>query len=160
MVYSSMSPQLFEHAPKILSLTLPPSQTKQIPCALLKLEYLHLVDSTPLAHSLKKQGGYTPILPISELACSSRPPNGHDQYGVRRYRAAFDQVGRTTESRKSTRDLQLAWLTAPRKVCILRPTQLIAVSRSIYKRRAILLRQLRFLLDIPKSSANIPMLSV
>src|SRR5579872_3180049 len=64
MVHSSMSPQLFEHAPKILSLTLPPSQTKQIPCALLKLEYLHLADSTPLAHSLKKQGGTPPSFPF------------------------------------------------------------------------------------------------
>src|SRR5580704_9643320 len=64
MVYSSMSPQLFEHAPKIPSLTLPPSLTKQTPSTLPKLEYLHLVDSTPLAHSLKKQGGIPPSFPF------------------------------------------------------------------------------------------------
>jgi hypothetical protein len=64
MVYSSMSPQLFEHTAKIPSLTLPPSLTKQTPSTLPKLEYLHLVDSTPLAHSLKKQGGTPPSFPF------------------------------------------------------------------------------------------------
>jgi hypothetical protein len=59
-----MSPQLFEHIPQILALTPSTSPTKQIPCALPKLEYLHLVDSKPLAHSLKKHRGILPSFPF------------------------------------------------------------------------------------------------
>jgi hypothetical protein len=59
-----MSPQPFEHIPQILALTPSTSPTKQIPCALPKLEYLHLVDSKPLAHSLKKRRGILPSFPF------------------------------------------------------------------------------------------------
>src|ERR1700722_2206433 len=64
MVHFSMSAHLFGRNHQISILTLSASQTKQISCTLPKLEYLQLIDSTPLAHSLKKHGGCTPFFPF------------------------------------------------------------------------------------------------
>ncbi len=64
MVHFSMSAHLFGRNHQISILTPSTSPTKQIPCALPKLEYLHLVDSKPLAHSLKKHRGILPSFPF------------------------------------------------------------------------------------------------
>src|SRR5579871_2498133 len=66
---------------------LPASPTSSTRYTLPFSVYLQPIDSTPLAHSLEKHRGYTPIRPISELI--SNRSAMHSPFGLRRFSAAF-----------------------------------------------------------------------
>jgi hypothetical protein len=162
MVHSPMSPQPFEQNHQFSSQALAPSPTKQIPCALPKLEYLQLIDSKPLAHSSKKHGGIPLFFPFRNSYLSN----------IRKIVAKFSELP------KSSRNNVECGASAPPLTNDTSPpnsqlAQIPTIARSVShsspihphftphsQLRAILSPRPRFHLDIPKSSANIPMLSV
>src|SRR5690348_14532978 len=72
----------------------PASPTSSTACTLPFSVFSQSPDSTRLPHSLEKHRGYTPLRPISELIANTSAMQAH--FGVRRFRAAFDQHRQTT----------------------------------------------------------------
>jgi hypothetical protein len=162
MVHSSMSPQLFEQKPQLSSLIPSTSPTKQIPCALSNLEYLHLIDSKPLAHSSKRHGGVSLFVPFRNSchthSCLRSFLFAPDPHPVPNNKPSHVECGGSPPLRPTTPCLPTPIRTTSHPRIFLH-----AFARPVYASFTLPrdhIDALRFLLDIPKSSANIPMLSV
>ena len=168
MVHSPMSLHLFEQNNRFTPLAPPASPTKSAPCALPNLEYSQPPDSSTLIHSSKNIGGIPLFFPFRNPLHSHSCP-------VRTPLHLPPSAGETPHSSQFVPTARSIWSAAlPRRF---RPTtpnhrnstvqkfsptarHWFSSHAPIHKRRAALSRRLRLVLDIPQSSANIPMLSV
>jgi hypothetical protein len=165
MIHSYMRPHLFEQTP-------PVSLSKSTHCALPKMEGFNLLVSNPL-RTLQKTTQGTPTLPFWNPSIFFHRSRFASPWCHIPRISAFSLAITTSTinmecgasaplltKQSVSPTVRFATLSATPNSSTATSTASIPGSRPIHNSRAILSKRLRLNLDIPISSANIPMLSV